>query len=247
VMFTFGLFMNSTGVSRTAFLPVPYPQPEVGFQTPKDIVPYTPNRGVTHSISRNLFEVDDEEEGGAAKIKYNYNNNIYNDKETTNEGIEKENVKNKQVVPVQPRQLINPLRVEPAGIYSVSYSPDPAIILADAPSVKIEDNGENSTYMLFLDPRPDLVDNDGEINTPPSTDLTKASDLQVSTYTHTKHVIDRKGLPPMIISLVVPNHMANGSNPLFPKDSSSDSLVEITCQVVDISITTSERTTQTAN
>jgi len=153
----------------------------------------------------------------------------------------------KMIVPVLEkkqvqRQVIqHPIQVRPAGIYKVSYSPEPAQFLPTEKAVDnqgehIHSNGDNSTYMLFLDPRPDLEnDSDTELTT-----MSKSSDLQVSTSTHIK--IDRAGLPPMIISLVVPNHIANGSNPLFPKEGySSDSLMEVTCQVMDVSITTSER------
>lgn len=86
--------------------------------------------------------------------------------------------------------------------------------------------------MLFLDPRPDL-DNDNEEKEAVTT-VSKSSDLQVSRpdHSHIKHVVDRNGLPPMIITLVVPNHIANGSNPLFPKEGGSSSLMEVTCQVI---------------
>jgi len=238
VLFTFGLFMNSTtnmSPMRAGLLPKP------SHDSIPEIVPWVSpiNVGYKRSIMEVFPEVNDED----ADDIYDHSNK--------KRLIASENdnviIPDKKTMQVQRQIIEHPIQVKPAGIYKVSYSPDPAKFLAPKPLVNqpehSHDKEDNSTYMLFLDPRPDL-DNDVEISTP-SDSPSKSSDLQVSTHTHIKNVIDPgHGLPPMIISLVVPNHIANGSNPLFPKEGyTSDSLMEITCQVMDISITTSERPT----
>lgn len=126
------------------------------------------------------------------------------------------------------------LAINKAGVFTVSYSPEP-VSFVDSNDQHLHDEA-NSTYMLFLDPRPDLDDSDVE-NASAPVSATHETQLEVAT-----RVKDNPELPPMIISLVIPKHIANGSNPFAPEGvSPTDSLMEITCQVIDISITTSER------
>lgn len=226
VLFTFGLFINSTSTVSPRTL-IPSKGPDVS-----EIVPYHHDRSIGYK--RAILEVLDEGEDYLSNKKQLI---------STDDKIIVPVVEHKEQVQ---RQIIqHPIHVKPAGIYKVSYSPEPAQFLPPETVVGARDHSssnkdDNSTYMLFLDPRPDLDnENDAEITAPP---VSKSSDLQVSTHAHIKHVLDRNGLPPMIISLVVPSHIANGSNPLFPKEGySADSLMEVTCQVMDVSITTSER------
>jgi regulator of replication initiation timing len=234
VLFTFGLFMNASNpTTPRALLPV---KSEGGIS---EIVPYRERTPVGPNIKvgykRNILEAFPE----------------VMDEDTDDFYDKSKQLADNLVVPQKvqvPRQLIqSPIQVKPAGIYKVSYSPEPAKFWTPETIYEHSHSGDNNnnTYMLFLDPRPDLENEvDLATPTPASTSASKSSDLQVSTHTHVKNVIDPgNGLPPMIISLMVPNHIANGSNPLFPKDGyhSSDTLVEVTCQVVDISITTSEK------
>lgn len=128
------------------------------------------------------------------------------------------------------------LAINKAGVFTVSYSPEPVKFVEDDQHLHDE---ANSTYMLFLDPRPDLDDSDVE-NASAPVSATHETQLEVATPRIVQK--DNPELPPMIISLVIPKHIANGSNPFAPEGvSPTDSLMEITCQVIDISITTSER------
>lgn len=125
--------------------------------------------------------------------------------------------------------------INKAGVFTVSYSPQP-VNFVDSNDQHMHDEA-NNTYMIFLDPRPDLDDSDVENASAP---VSATHETQLAT----PRVVakDNPDLPPMIISLVIPKHIANGSNPFAPEGvSPTDSLLEITCQVIDISITTSER------
>eukprot|EP01111_Echinosteliopsis_oligospora_P009674 TRINITY_DN2871_c0_g2_i1.p1 TRINITY_DN2871_c0_g2~~TRINITY_DN2871_c0_g2_i1.p1 ORF type:complete len:580 (-),score=150.59 TRINITY_DN2871_c0_g2_i1:105-1844(-) len=143
---------------------------------------------------------------------------------------------------------ISRVDVKPAGIYKVSYSSEPANFLSSQEHVH-ESEEANKTYMLFLDPRPDLADEaDVTVSTSSSSPSSSSSSsssshstLQVQSYIKQEVA---KTLPPMIINLVIPENIANGTNPLvLPAGSNAaDSLMEVTCQVTDISITTTERT-----
>lgn len=235
VLFTFGLFMNTTmnpvtprGLLSTSSASLKSDMSE--------IVPYREiNVGYKRSILEAFPEVMDEDDD----FYENNNSKQLATKEEVDTLVLPVPAKKVEVhTHAVQRQIIESPIVKPAGIYKVSYSPEPAKFWVQ------QENENNSTYMLFLDPRPDLEANESDagVATPPP--QSTSSDLQVSTHTHVKNVIHPgNGLPPMIISLVVPNHIANGSNPLFPKEGyhTADSLMEITCQVVDISITTSEK------
>jgi hypothetical protein len=139
--------------------------------------------------------------------------------------------------PQQKGYVQRKLEINKAGVFTVSYSPEP-VKFVDSNDEHLHDEA-NSTYMLFLDPRPDLDDSDVE-NASAPVSATHETQLEVATPRIVQK--DNPELPPMIISLVIPKHIANGSNPFAPEGvSPTDSLMEITCQVIDISITTSER------
>jgi hypothetical protein len=135
------------------------------------------------------------------------------------------------------------IQINQAGIYSVSYSPEPATFVGPNGEHSHDSNG---TYMLFLDPRPDLEEDDVE-NVSAPVSATRETQLQVAQPRITKK--EGPAFPPMILSLVIPEHIANGSNPLLLPEgfTPANSLIEITCQVVDISITTSDITTSERN
>jgi hypothetical protein len=235
VLFSFGLFMNASNHNPKNRLPFPVDNEPI-----PEIVPY-PERslkpiGYARSLLEALPEVLDED------VDMDDYAPALEDPAPRRPIEEHKHLPHPQEVSKHVPQLIQPpIHVQPAGIFKVSYSPEPANFLPPEPSGKhTHTHGGNNTYMLFLDPRPDLNEkmDDNSPVTPAS-----SSDLQVpSTSTFIKKVSDSI-LPPMIISLVVPSNIANGSNPFMPPDGvrSSDSLLEITCQVVDISITTSER------
>lgn len=126
------------------------------------------------------------------------------------------------------------IEINKAGVFTVSYSPSPTEFSGTEHS---HDGGANSTFMLFLDPRPDLEDDSDVENASAPVSSTHETQLEVAT------PMVKKEFPPMIISLVIPEELANGSNPLLLPEglNPSNSLMEITCQVVDISITTSEQ------
>lgn len=90
--------------------------------------------------------------------------------------------------------------------------------------------GNNSTYMLFLDPRPDLDDSDVENSSAP---VSATHENQLDIATPRVGTKSEASFPPMIISLVIPEHIANGSNPLLLPEGldATNSLMEITCQV----------------
>jgi hypothetical protein len=142
--------------------------------------------------------------------------------------------------PHTPPKTHQQIEINRAGVFTVSYSPDPATFINSGEHSHGE--GSNSTFMLFLDPRPDL-DDDTDMdmeNTSAPVSATHETQLQVSTPTIAKK---SENFPPMIISLVFPEDFANGSNPLLLPEglNPENSLMEITCKVVDISITTSEQ------
>lgn len=131
------------------------------------------------------------------------------------------------------------LEINKAGVFSVSYTPKPASFLDN--DGKHTHEGTNNTFTLILDPRPDLEDDTDVENTSAPVSATHGTQIQVSSPGVAKK--SEGQFPPMIISLVIPEDIANGSNPLLLPEglNPSNSLMEITCQVVDISITTSER------
>jgi len=223
VFFTFGLFMNAannsgsnSSVSRLFSVPKTREAlPDVPF-TEREIV----RLGYKRTMLEAFPEVLDED------------NDDYNDISVRQLP---EKVSASESPSPAPHRHIHPIEVQSAGIFKVSYSTKPAQFLPvgnekDTPHEHDSDNG-NRTYMLFLDPRPDLVDqHEPDVDTTSSTGLVP---------------MKSPSLPPMIISLVVPKDIGkNGSFPLLPNEGvrAEDSLVEITCQVLDVSITTTETT-----
>eukprot|EP01112_Ceratiomyxa_fruticulosa_P014049 TRINITY_DN3_c0_g1_i4.p1 TRINITY_DN3_c0_g1~~TRINITY_DN3_c0_g1_i4.p1 ORF type:complete len:627 (+),score=171.25 TRINITY_DN3_c0_g1_i4:283-2163(+) len=145
-----------------------------------------------------------------------------------------------------------PLVVKRAGTYEVSYTPNPRKYLESEEKAhshthtrtlkKGSDNTDwmqNSTsYMLYLDPRPEISTSsmgDGD-----DIQISNKQESEHSTTTHTFVKYAEGGLPPMIISLVLPSEITNGTNPLLPpKDvNPEDSIIELTCKVIDVSLTT---------
>jgi hypothetical protein len=137
------------------------------------------------------------------------------------------------------RKTQQKFEIKPAGVFTVSYSPDPAKFV-DPNGEHTHEEGSNSTFHLILDPRPDLDDADIE-NASAPVSSTHETQLEVASPASPKK--QEQNFPPMIISLVIPDDIANGSNPLLLPEglNPSNSLMEITCQVIDISITTSEQ------
>eukprot|EP00026_Physarum_polycephalum_P004772 Phypoly_transcript_04796.p1 GENE.Phypoly_transcript_04796~~Phypoly_transcript_04796.p1 ORF type:complete len:601 (+),score=111.18 Phypoly_transcript_04796:104-1804(+) len=249
VLFSFGLFMNVNKPSNVLMprLPASQAVPAIMFEN-SVIAP------VELGIHRGLLEagplpeVKDEENDTESFDQVKFTKALPFDTPAAPAQASHAHAAPRQVIrlaghsstPPSPPNTKNQQKIEinRAGVFTVSYSPDPATFINNN-GEHSHAQGSNSTFMLFLDPRPDLEDDTENENTSAPVSATHETQLQVATPSLAKKT---ENFPPMIISLAFPEDFANGSNPLLLPEglNPENSLMEITCQVVDISITTSE-------
>jgi len=260
VLFAFGLFFNpapsSVGMSRFPIqykareaipMVLPATHERVARMLPS-LVP--PAQGVGYgggTSSRELLTLEDD-----------FDDNSPMDTTSTTSSLPlPETVKPE---PIEYQSL--PLVVKRAGTYEVSYTPNPNKYLPSSSpkghshththrsGADEKDWMANSTsYMLYLDPRPDSSSTMGDGD---DIQLHNKGNMEENSHTttHTFVKYSEGGLPPMIISLILPSDLTNGTNPLLPpKDvNPEDSIIELTCKVLDVSLTTridrSRHTTQ---
>lgn len=254
VLFSFGLFMSAnkpSPISQSMSLTKsgPLSVKDISFGTPSSIAPV--EVGMRRSLLEAFPEVKEEENDTdsvyerSSKIPKIFPDTTPQESSKQTRQVVTLNTNTPSPRPTTPntphtqihptaapnRGLQRKIEINQAGIFKVSYSPEPATFVDE------EEESNNSTYMIFLDPRPDLDDSDVENSSAPVSS-THETQLEITTPRVAKK--DDTSLPPMIINLVIPDSIANGSNPLLLPEglNPSDSLMEITCQVVDISITT---------
>lgn len=245
VLFSFGLFMNvnkpNAVVSR---FPAIQNSMDMNLYDRRAITPV--DVGFSRGLLEAYPEVKDEDmdmEPYAKALPYvkdTPSQTITTTKDTNNRHVIRFATSSSSASPSNTAKYQQSLEMNKAGVFSVSYTPKPASFV-DHEGQHSHDSKNNKTFTLILDPRPDLSDDENIENSSSSVSASHENQIQVSTPGIAKK--NEGQFPPMIISLVIPEDIANGSNPLLLPEglNPSNSMMEITCQVVDISITTTER------